>query len=421
MAAAKATDRARNEQLSHTDARNISLNLIDPPAENPRENFDQSEIDSLAESIAEVGLLQPVIVRPQGKRFELVAGERRYRAVTQLGWLELPATVRELDDRTAAEIRLIENIDRKSLNAVEEAKALEILTALGHDVESLTQLVRWSESDVAGRLQVLELPHDWQQLLREDGISLAAVEYVLPFREQADVLDAMLKHARNRWPLPLVEWRRLLNEAVIALSRSLEPDDPTGPRFELSDDRLSRLEVIDLELSPRQTVKRAFAVDLWDEWQDEADSKTESTDSPATPPADPQPSRTGASRDNRFRSGRNGKSATAGDDTASRSTDEQFAEQLRVYKASWLRRLICEHVDRLPLDRLQEVIDGLSIDAAAAWQLEREFLELYDEQRLRQLAGELGVDVGACRDAAECVAVLLHAQPTQVPSAVIEA
>ena len=93
--------------------------MIDPPDQNSRD--DLGDLEDLSKSIGSVGLLEPVVVRPQRKRFQLVAGERRLKACQLLDWTEIPATVRKLTDREAAQIRLLENIDRRSLNPIEEA------------------------------------------------------------------------------------------------------------------------------------------------------------------------------------------------------------------------------------------------------------------------------------------------------------
>ena len=164
------------------NARTLPLSQIDPPALNPRRDF--GDLESLAESIGAVGLLEPVIVRPMRKRFELVAGERRLRAVQLLGWKSIDATVRELDDKKAAEIRLLENRDRASLNPIEEAAAFRTLLDLGHTPESLAELIREGETAVNERLNLLTLPDEWQSRVRKGELSGAAAEYLVPWADR---------------------------------------------------------------------------------------------------------------------------------------------------------------------------------------------------------------------------------------------
>jgi len=191
MAATQSTGGAAAHPTNAANILGIPLDSIDLPAENPRAEFPDAELDSLAESIETVGLLEPIIVRPKGKRFELVAGERRLRAVKLLREKEITASVRELDDREAAEVRLLENLDRKSLNPVEEGIAFRQLEALGHSRESLAKLLRMTEATIDGRLGLLKLPKAWQERVRSSAISAAAAEYILPFVKYPKVLKAM--------------------------------------------------------------------------------------------------------------------------------------------------------------------------------------------------------------------------------------
>jgi ParB family transcriptional regulator, chromosome partitioning protein len=173
--------RAGARGIPPAEVRPIPIALIDPPAFNPRRDFDKAELDHLAESIAQpgIGLLQPVIVRPKGERFELVAGERRFRALKRLKRTTVDATVRDLDDRHAAEIRLLENLDRKNLNPIEEAVAFQMLERLGHTATSLAKLVRAQERIIEARLSLLQLPEEWQAWVQNGQISVAQGEYLV--------------------------------------------------------------------------------------------------------------------------------------------------------------------------------------------------------------------------------------------------
>jgi ParB family chromosome partitioning protein len=141
--------------------REIPVEQIVPNARQPRTDFDDDALKSLAESIRQAGIMQPVLVRPQGAQFELVAGERRWRAAKLAGLTHLPAVVRTIDDQTSAELALIENIQREDLNPMERAIALrrlsidfslthqEIADRVGLDRATVTNLLRLSDLDRA--------------------------------------------------------------------------------------------------------------------------------------------------------------------------------------------------------------------------------------------------------------------------------
>ena len=130
-------------------------------------------IDELAASIAERGVLQPIIVRAVEDGFELVAGERRWRAAQKAQLHEIPALIREFDDESSAEVALIENIQREDLNAIEEATAFrQLMDRYGHSQEVVGRLVGKSRSHVANLLRLLDLPDGVQQMLLRGDISM---------------------------------------------------------------------------------------------------------------------------------------------------------------------------------------------------------------------------------------------------------
>jgi ParB family chromosome partitioning protein len=138
----------------------LSLASIEPHPEQPRRHFDEQALDELAESIARRGLIQPVVVRPlENGRYQLVAGERRWRAAQKAQLHEIPALVRDLDERDAMALALIENIQREDLNPVEEARAYRRLGQLDDLPQSeIARLVGKSRSHVANMQRLLELP-----------------------------------------------------------------------------------------------------------------------------------------------------------------------------------------------------------------------------------------------------------------------
>jgi ParB/RepB/Spo0J family partition protein len=150
----------------------LPLGSIDPSKTNPRTHFDKTKLDELAESIARHGVLQPILVRPKGNRFELVAGERRFRAARQIPLEQIPAIVRELDDKATLEIQVVENLQREDLRPLEEAEGYALLIEKhGYDADSLALKIGKSRSYVYGRMKLNDLAEPARKALREDKIS----------------------------------------------------------------------------------------------------------------------------------------------------------------------------------------------------------------------------------------------------------
>jgi ParB family transcriptional regulator, chromosome partitioning protein len=161
------------EQADVRGIREIEIGRIRPNPAQPRTHFDESAIAELAESIAERGVLQPILVRPDGDNFQLVAGERRWRAAQRARLHTIPAIVRDIDDSTSAEIALIENVQREDLNAIEEAEGYKtLIDSFGHTQDEVAKLVHKSRSHVANLLRLLDLPAPVKQMLLQGAISM---------------------------------------------------------------------------------------------------------------------------------------------------------------------------------------------------------------------------------------------------------
>lgn len=132
---------------------------IRPHPNQPRRHFDEAALDELAQSIAQRGVIQPIVVRPNGSSYQIVAGERRWRAAQRAQIHEVPVIVRDFSETETLEIAIIENIQREDLNAIEEAEAYQRLTRdFGHTQETIGRLVHKSRSHVANLLRLLQLP-----------------------------------------------------------------------------------------------------------------------------------------------------------------------------------------------------------------------------------------------------------------------
>jgi ParB family chromosome partitioning protein len=169
------TPRAASEpdEVQRGGVREIELALIRANPHQPRKAFDEVALDELASSIADKGVLQPILLRPVDGGFELIAGERRWRAAQRALLHRIPALVRELDDAATAEVALIENVQRADLNAIEEADAYkQLIIGFGHNQDEVGRLVGKSRSHVANLLRLLDLPEDVRSLLLRGDISM---------------------------------------------------------------------------------------------------------------------------------------------------------------------------------------------------------------------------------------------------------
>ena len=168
-------DNTLAEESSHSEERvsKLKISLVDPKRDQPRKYFDKESLEQLAESIAENGLLQPILVREYGDgRYQIIAGERRFRASKLAGLHEIPAIVLERDDKKAAQIALIENIQREDLNPLEEAMAYKAL-AEEYDMtqEELSAKVGKSRSAIANSVRLLDLPDEILTLVASKELS----------------------------------------------------------------------------------------------------------------------------------------------------------------------------------------------------------------------------------------------------------
>jgi ParB family chromosome partitioning protein len=171
---------AEHRAPSGTGYREIPIAAIRPNPYQPRDAFDEQALGALADSIREVGLLQPVLVRPAGDGFELIAGERRWRAAQRVGLQAIPALVRETDDNTALEQALVENLQRDDLNPLEEAAAYQQLIEDFHLThEQVAARMGKSRAAISNTLRLLQLPPSIQRSVREGQLTMGHARALL--------------------------------------------------------------------------------------------------------------------------------------------------------------------------------------------------------------------------------------------------
>jgi len=186
---------------SRDQVRRVAVTQIRPCALQPRKDFSAESLRELADSIQEQGIVQPLIVRPQGNNFELIAGERRWRAAQIAGLKEVPVIVREADDRAVLEMALIENLQRENLNPIEEALGYsQLVSQFQLTQEVVATKVGKSRAVVANALRLLKLPGELQIFIREGRLSVGHAKVILGLtdeKQQRATAERIIKEALN--------------------------------------------------------------------------------------------------------------------------------------------------------------------------------------------------------------------------------
>jgi ParB family chromosome partitioning protein len=234
------------------DTRRVPLAAIMASPLQPRRVFSDEELEELTASIRENGLLQPLVVRPapgSSDRFELVVGERRFRAVTRLGWDDVPVIVREATDETLLVLALVENLQREALNPLEEAEGYVALSEkfeLSH--ASIAQAVGKDRSTVANMIRLLKLPPSLRRLLEEGGLTQGHARALLSLDDTVKAAELGRRAAKEGWSVRELERRvggaarksrtkqpRDVDPVLRALAQSLE--EHLGTRVEVRQSR----------------------------------------------------------------------------------------------------------------------------------------------------------------------------------------
>jgi len=176
------------------DVRQIPVASIEPHPDQPRRIFREEALAELAASIEARGVIQPIVVRPHGHRFQIVAGERRWRAAQKARLHEIPAIVRAFSDAETLEVALIENIQRQDLNAIEEAQAYKRLVEdYGHTQEALGRVVNKSRSHVANLLRLLDLPAQVQVMVGAGQLSMGHARALVTAADPEELAEEIVR------------------------------------------------------------------------------------------------------------------------------------------------------------------------------------------------------------------------------------
>ena len=222
----------------------LDLSVIEPNPHQPRKHFDEEEIADLADSINERGVLQPLVVRRVDGRFELVAGERRLRAIQSLDWKQAPVTVRDLEDRQTAELALVENLQRKDLNPLEKAASFDkYLRDYDCTQEELARRVSINRSTVANLIRLLELPADVKALVVAGELSQGHARALLSLEqaEQSKAAKRIVSEGLSVRKTEQLVQDQLANSADEAL-RVVGEDGVSRPQAPTRSEQLAALE-----------------------------------------------------------------------------------------------------------------------------------------------------------------------------------
>ena len=216
------------ENAPEGGVKTLRISQIDPTVGQPRKSFDQEALAGLADSIAAHGVLQPILVREVGPdRYAIVAGERRWRAAKLAALSEIPAIVVEMDEKTAAEVALIENIQREDLNPIEEAEAYETLAnEYRMTQEEIASRVGKSRSAIANTMRLLDLPSDVRALVVAGTLSAGHARALLGLNDPALMLSLAQKAVENEYSVRDMEEEVRRTNRLLAKTEEELPEVP---------------------------------------------------------------------------------------------------------------------------------------------------------------------------------------------------
>lgn len=214
------------ETSADSEVRELDIDLLEPNRFQPRQVFSEPKLEELARSIQMHGFVQPIVARKAGERYQIIAGERRWRAAQRLGMLRVPVVIKTISDEQLLEVSLIENIHRENLNPIEEAKAYHRLAhEFGLTQEEVAQRTGKDRSTITNFLRLLKLPKEIQLLVLEEKLSMGHARALLAIEglpEQKTLADKALQHG---WSVRQVEKQ-------IALSKKFKPKSEPKKRVD---------------------------------------------------------------------------------------------------------------------------------------------------------------------------------------------
>ena len=246
-----------NDFTSKEGTTQIKIADIEPRADQPRKEFKREALESLADSIASIGVVQPIAVR-ENKSFpgtyEIIAGERRWRAAKMAGLSEIPAIVLEGDDLKTAQMALVENLQRENLNAIEEAMAYDaLIERFDLTQEQIAKQVGKSRSAIANTLRLLDLPESISEMVKDESITAGHARALLALETVED-----MEIAANRIVARELSVRE--TETLVKNMLTKKPEEQVDLDSESGLERLTRLHMKELEKRTRETLGRRVRI-----------------------------------------------------------------------------------------------------------------------------------------------------------------
>lgn len=243
----------------------LYLDDIIPNRFQPREVFNEEALRELSASIKEHGVIQPIIVRKIGDKYEIIAGERRYKASALAGLTKIPAIIRNLDDKEASKVALLENLQRKDLTAIEEARTYQkILELDSMTQEELGRTMGKSQAAIANKMRLLSLPDEVQEALLKDQISERHARSLLNLDTPEEQINMLRKIISNRMTVRELdnEIRELKGETSIPSTindDSVTIVNETGPKVEVNNNESHEVPTLNLPESPSNELDDDFS------------------------------------------------------------------------------------------------------------------------------------------------------------------
>lgn len=235
----------------------LKISSIEPRRDQPRKTFERESLEALAESIQKHGVLQPIIVRPDqiiNDTYEIIAGERRWRAAKLAGLDEIPAVILDGDDLKIAQVSIIENIQREDLNAVEEALAYQgLMDRFGLTQDQVSKQVGKSRSAVANLLRLLDLPEDVLEMLKNNEISAGHARALLALNSEEDMISLADKIVEKQLSVREVE-------AAVKKLNSVPDQEDIEDADAVNATVMTRIHLRELEKRSRETLGRKVKI-----------------------------------------------------------------------------------------------------------------------------------------------------------------
>lgn len=217
-------DNINTVEITDTGIKTLPIDKLAPSSYQPRTEFNKEALDALVTSVKEKGVLQPLLVRKQGEKYEIIAGERRWRAAKMAGLNEVPVIEKDLDNQEVLEVALVENLLRENLSAIEEAEGFNrLITEFSHTHEALSQIVGKSRSYITNTLRLLSLPADVQEMIKNNSITAGHARALIGMENAKEIADKIVsKGLTVRQTEDLVN--SIKNKALQKIAKAVKKD-----------------------------------------------------------------------------------------------------------------------------------------------------------------------------------------------------